>query len=236
MSTPQTKRAMMRYLSVTKQSFVVGALSLLLASCGDNKNASLTSPTAVPATPAAPSNYTLFGTISAVAVAPGTPVEGVLVEETNSHHSAITDAKGIFNIPGVSGPLSISVSKSGYFTENFPTFPAGANNMQLRIVPIPATYTLSGVVSELTAAGQTPVEGVLIDGNRCRPGSCELQHSMTDSKGLYSISVYVGQNSIWVTKEGYDVEGRPAMPSCENCNAIVTLNVDTRFDIQLIRR
>lgn len=97
-----------------------------------------------------------------------------------------------------------------------------------------ATYTLSGVVSERTAAGPVPVEGVLVMGYRC--SRCEGQESTTDRNGAYSISLYAGENDIWVIKNGYDVDGPPPMRSCENCSAIVAINGDTRFDVELVRR
>jgi hypothetical protein len=94
--------------------------------------------------------------------------------------------------------------------------------------------TLSGIVSERTVAGPVPVEGVLVAGFRCN--GCEGQQSTTDSNGAYSISLYAGENDIWVFKNGYDVDGPRPMQSCENCDAIVAINGDTRFDIQLVRR
>lgn len=107
----------------------------------------------------------------------------------------------------------------------FPLAPDGGEPM----------YTLSGIVTERTTAGPVPVEGVLVAGYRCSP-RCQGQQSTTDSNGAYSISLYTGENDIWVLKNGYDVDGPPPMRSCENCDAIVAINGDTRLDIELVRR
>lgn len=202
--------------------------------CGGQTPSVLTAPTV--AAPTTTQNYTLTGVVSAGTFAASTPVEGVLVEETHSHQTAMTDAKGVFAIANISGPVSISVSKSGYFTQTFPERPSGANDFQLLIVPIPPLYALSGVVSEMTAAGPTPVEGVLVEGYQCGPSHCDDERSITDRDGHYSLALYAGQNSIWVTKEGYEVDGMPPSPSCDNCNIVVTLDSDTRFDLHLVTR
>lgn len=90
-----------------------------------------------------------------------------------------------------------------------------------------ATYTLSGIVSERTEAGEVPVEGVLVAGYRCSR-RCEGQESRTDSHGAYSMSLYAGENDIWIIKDGYYVDGPPPTRSCENCDAIVAINGDPR--------
>ena len=231
-------------MSAIKQVLVVGALSLLVASCSDSKNASLTSPTPVAvAAPVTPSTHSISGRVSAVsrgvAWTPqtGAAVEGVLVTETNSHQSAITDAKGIFSITGVSGPLSFSVSKSGYFDRHTSTIPAGAGYMELRIDPIPTTYTLTGAVFEMTSSGRVPVEGVRIEGSTCDdPSYCKDQISTTDRNGLYSLTLYEGRNDLWVSKEGYQTDPPVLHAGDYDYNATVTLNGDTRFDIQVVRR
>jgi len=167
----------------------------------------------------------------------GAAVEGVLVEETNSHQSAITDAKGMFSIAGVSGPLSFSLSKSGYFNKHTSTIPADANYMQLRIDPIPATYTLTGVVSEITSGGRVPVEGVLIEGSTCDdPSYCKDQISTTDRNGLYRLTLYEGRNDLSVSKAGYQTDPPVLHADDYDYNARVTLNGNTQFDIQLVRR
>jgi hypothetical protein len=219
--------------------FAAAAFAMLMWACDGGSPSSPTKPSAaVPTAPPVSQSSTISGFVSeAMPSGAIAPVEGVLVEETNSHQTVSTDAKGTFSIAGVSGPLVLSLTKPGYFaTTN--RFPAGANYMTLRIFAIPAAYTLSGLVSELTPDGRRPLEGVLVEGNKCGGGvgNCQVQDSTTGPDGLYSMSLYAGENGVWVTKEGYQVDGMPPKPSCDNCIATVTLNGDTRLDIQLVRR
>lgn len=83
-----------------------------------------------------------------------------------------------------------------------------------------ATYTLSGVVSEVTPTGPAPVEGA-----RVEEWNLHLV-ATTDTNGFYSISgLYAGLTSVWVSTEGYETVRRD-----------VTIDGDTRLDIQLVRR
>ena len=88
----------------------------------------------------------------------------------------------------------------------------------IRLVPR-AIYTLSGVVSELTPSGLAPLEGAFVN------EGCKDQISRTDKNGFYSISqLYPFAFFPGFSKEGYQSESR-----------IVTINGDTRLDIQLVR-
>lgn len=86
----------------------------------------------------------------------------------------------------------------------------------------PGTFTLSGVVTEETQTGSAPLEGVSV----YRGMTGGWQGSTTDKKGFYTIlGMYDGIGEVSVSKEGYGTERRP-----------VSINGDTRFDIQLVRR
>ncbi len=113
-----------------------------------------------------------------------------------------------------------------------------------------ATFTLSGVVYEMTPAGPSPVEGVHIDAFSCEPifTACDRGLSLdtaTDREGFYSIpGVYAGQNFICAAKEGYQAEltGPCNMPHSEDAEIPVTaghpltVTGHARFDIRLVRR
>ena len=87
-----------------------------------------------------------------------------------------------------------------------------------------ATYTLSGVVSETTPTGHTPVEDVDVYCDAC--GEFGHTRVYTDTNGFYTFSgVYAGITQLLVRKDGYNVVG-PTVP---------TVNGDTRFDIELVR-
>lgn len=87
-------------------------------------------------------------------------------------------------------------------------------------VPPPGTYTVSGVVSEATPTGQAPVEGATLHLSSLN------QYATTDKNGLYSlVGLGAGISSVWVGKDGYQSHTKD-----------VTINSDTRLDIQIVRR
>lgn len=95
-----------------------------------------------------------------------------------------------------------------------------------------AKVTLSGVVSEVMATGQAPIEGVSI---YCEPcGEATHTFASTDNNGLYSFDgVWVSPGittQIWVGKKDY------LYPAGREGWTNVMVNGDTRFDIQLTRR
>lgn len=86
--------------------------------------------------------------------------------------------------------------------------------------PPRATYTLSGVVSEVTPTGQALVEGARVEVSNPNLAAT------TDISGSYRIDgVYAGPISVRVSTGGYETVIRD-----------VTINGDTRLDIQLVRR
>jgi len=99
-------------------------------------------------------------------------------------------------------------------------------------------YTLSGVVFELTATGQTPIEGVDVYCELCRAET----HSWarTDSNGFYRFTgVWTTSDvrtSLWFGKKGYaDPPGTPPVFG-EPGWRLVLVSGDTRFDVQLVRK
>jgi hypothetical protein len=85
----------------------------------------------------------------------------------------------------------------------------------------PGTFTQSGFVTEATAAGPTPLEGVRVE--RAMTGG--YQSAMTDKNGFYKIlGMFNGTSSVYVSKDGYETE-----------TDRVTIDGDTRFDAQLVR-
>jgi hypothetical protein len=84
----------------------------------------------------------------------------------------------------------------------------------------PGTYTLSGIVTEATAAGDVPLEGVAVYFAASGPGG------LTDRNGFYQIR---GLNDGDVT---LDVRS----PDHLSVQTRVSIRGDTRFDVQLARR
>lgn len=127
-----------------------------------------------------------------------------------------------------------------------PTAPTNATTPTLAAPPTPsATGSLYGVVTEMTATGPTPVEGVVVAPLSCARVACPAsekfiyQEVATGKDGNYRVpDLYNGEaNYIWIaSKEGYvAAESLPAS-ACEGCNLIVTVNGDTRLDIRVVRR
>jgi hypothetical protein len=86
----------------------------------------------------------------------------------------------------------------------------------------PGMYVLSGVVTELTAAGAVPVEGLAV--NLLVGGG--FRTSTTDSSGNYQIAgLHAGQFAVSMDKDGY-----------EHVSRSVSMSGDTRLDVQLVRR
>ncbi|MBA2260328.1 MAG: carboxypeptidase regulatory-like domain-containing protein [Acidobacteria bacterium] len=86
----------------------------------------------------------------------------------------------------------------------------------------PGTPTLSGIVAELTPAGPVPLSGV----NVWRRVTTGARITTTDKDGLYSIPGLIdATDTFFVSKEGYQSHSQN-----------LTMNGDTRFDVQLVRR
>lgn len=102
--------------------------------------------------------------------------------------------------------------------------------------PPPTPHTLSGLVFESTATGRVPVEGVHVYCDGC--GSPVGHTSVfTAADGLYSFGwAYDSVLPLLVQKQGYTVVGATAILSDGFARRSVTINGDTQFDIELVRR
>jgi hypothetical protein len=119
-----------------------------------------------------------------------------------------------------------------------------------------ANVTLSGVVYEMTSMGRVPIEGVLVRSDYFH--MFPTPDVVTDSRGFFSFRpvwvcpcslalwVDAGITAIWVDKDGYEVQaGQPASVFGRRLDPDVrpdlrlrdvTINGDTRFDVELVRR
>jgi hypothetical protein len=170
--------------------------------------------------------HTLSGVVSTTGmnVPLGMPIEGVRIqveEGTALRLEATTDKNGRYTVSGLYlGSSSVSASKEGYDPYTRDLLIAGDLQLNIGVVPRPI-LTLAGVVSEVTPTGLAPLEGVLVN------EGYKDHFSMTDQNGFYSISELYPSLPLYAgfTKAGYQSELR-----------IVTINGDTRLDIQLVRR
>jgi len=87
----------------------------------------------------------------------------------------------------------------------------------------PGTPTLSGRVTEMTAAGQVPVAGAEV----YRSVPAGWQFGVSDKDGIYKIFGLIdGTTTVATRKEGYENQDTKD----------VAIQGDTRFDIQLVRK
>jgi len=210
---------------------IVVTLATLLTACDDRRSPVFPGPPAVPTPPTAPAvTYTLSGTVSEDGPTGVTPLEGAVIVVHPSGQRATTDREGFYSLAGVSAlPISVMVSKSGYLTQSRTMTLSGDTRVDLQISRI-VTYTLSGVVFELTAAGRVPIEGVSVYCDSC--GSPDGHtFASSDDNGYYSFAwTNNGATPLYVWKTGYQLAG-PAPD-----RIVATVSGDTRFDIELIRR
>jgi hypothetical protein len=225
---------------------VVVTLAVTMTACGDRHDSlHPISPSVAPSNP----TFTVSGTVVGQGSA---PVEGVEVQVAG--RQGTTDGNGNYTLLEVprsyGGALAL---KAGYAAAREILSVTGDTRFDVQLGPRVAIYTLSGVVSEVTPTGLTPLEGARVDEYSCEevlpappffPGKgCPVlifQTVITDKQGRYSFSgLYSGkENSIGVSKEGFeDPFGSSDGPEGPGADSqAVTIDGDTRLDVQLVRR
>jgi hypothetical protein len=134
--------------------------------------------------------------------------------------------------------LFIAIGICGCRSSTVPTSPTAPGPSAIPAPPPgpQPTYTVSGVVFEVTPTGQLPVEDVELYCDSCGSPSGHTFTS-TDVNGTYSFSwAQNGFHDLLVWKAGYDVIN-PRHPLADG-TAVKRARVDgdTRFDIQIARR
>ena len=115
-------------------------------------------------------------------------------------------------------------------------FPRSPTSSTPPETPVVRLGTLSGVVFEMTAAGNwAPVEGVQMYCDACGSGHVA---TYTDSSGAYSFTaVKTAVYPLWVAKGGYNLAKPTGSAGAGWMGSInVHVNGDTRFDIEVIRQ
>ena len=209
-------------------------LATLLSACdGGPSSPSASTPPAAPRP--APVTYTLFGAVSEMTPAGTAPVARAQVG--TGGRTATTDADGLYSIDGLSAATrAVVVSKAGYATAVATVAMSGDTQVDIRLDRIPSgpSYTLAGVVFEITEGTRNPIAGVEIYCDSC--GSPDGHTFVfTDADGFYSLSWAAnGTHPLFVTKPGYGVFDPTLLDGFGRTKA--TVNGDTRFDIQLVRQ
>ncbi len=222
-------------MKLARFSIALGVAGLLTA-CGDG----------LPVPPTAPGEfrpgvslfhtYTLSGEVTEMTSTGATPVTFAFVRETASNRSAMTDYLGRYIITGsLRSSVTVAVSKVGFVANSVSQTITGNTQINIQLDRRP-TYSLSGVISEMTPTGLAGIEGVEVyfasDLNATTYAKGE---ATTDDQGRYRLTGVWGAdalNRIWLQKTGYAIDTNP---SCEFCFRTLTITGDTVLDIQLER-
>jgi hypothetical protein len=224
-------RARGYFARFVKRLSAVISIGLLLSGC-EGPSSSPTSP----GSPTVTGAYTLSGVVTELTPAGMAPVEGARVEEARSRRFATTDANGFYSLSRLSAAnTSVSVNKPGYVSNTRTVTISGDTQLDLRVERM-VSYVLSGLVFEVTESGRVPIEGVELYCDGCgSPVGHTFVH--TDTDGLYSFAWTLnGLNPVFVTKAGYAIADASRTLLDRGGMVNVTVNGDTRFDIQLERR
>jgi hypothetical protein len=214
----------------TGAGVVLLVLGQALVGCGGGDSASMP----VMPTPVPQPTYSLSGVVFIETPKGRVVLQGVRVEEANSHQTAISDREGIYTLTGLHA-ASNSLSASRWDKVAYATTLTITGNSRLDI-ELP-TYTLSGVAFERTPTGTAPIGDVEVYCDGC--GSPYGHTAVyTDATGFYSLSyAYSGTNHLLIRKDGYgDPAGQPAGPVQGYLSRQAMVNGDTTFDIELDRR
>ena len=142
-------------------------------------------------------------------------------------------------------PIIVALGLAGCNGESSSSPTAPSTVQQPAPVPTPGAFppgvlsasTLSGVVFEMTTTGPTPIEGAWMYCELC--GAETHSSAFTDSNGIYSFTgvwtMPAVATPVCFSKEGY---GDPAGFRHHSGAGWrdVTVNGDTRFDVELVKK
>jgi hypothetical protein len=209
------------------------SLAILLSACGGAVGPASPTPPGPP--PVTLPTSSLSGTVSEMTATGLLPVEGVLVQEGDTQKRATTDRDGFYSITGLydtSSALSagnaISSSKPGYLDQIRNLKITGDTRLDIQLERY-RMFILSGVVFEVTPAGEIPIEGVGIYSDGCGEGG--HGGGYTDTTGSYSFPCFAGHQDLQVGKVGYR-----SPHTTGNFGLGVLITGDTTLNIQLVRQ
>ena len=209
-----------------KRVILALALGVSTSGCGTSQSDLIRSMAAT--APSPPVTYTISGMVSEVTPTGINACRRCHRERTN--RKAGCHRRGRLDVlSGLPAFITVTSWKPSYEADTRNVAISADTRLDIELTRR-ATFTLSGVVYEMTPAGPSPVEGVHIDAFSCEPifTACDRGLSLdtaTDREGFYSIpGVYAGQNFICAAKEGYQAEltGPCNVPHSEDAEIPVT--------------
>lgn len=211
------------------------ALVIVVSSACDDA-ARITSPTSPgPTTPSSPTLHTLTGTVTEMTSSGPMPLEGAVVRDLGSGQESTTDGSGVYALSGLPATTrAVLASKVSYASISRTVALTADARLDFELGRI-ITHTLSGVVFEMTPGGRLPVAGVTLYCDGC--GS-PVGHTYTesDANGQYRFEWSPnGSTPLWVSKAGYALAGNQPLGTMPGY-IVPTVEGDTRFDIELVRR
>ena len=217
-----------------KRLSVSAIFAMVLSACSSSPTSSV-----APGAPRA--SFVLSGEVVALTSTGLGPVEGVRVQADSPVGTlnattlvATTGKDGLYSLTVDAGVRSLVLTRPGYVTDQRSVTINADTRLDILIARYP-TYSLSGVVSEATATGLVPVEGVEVYCDSCG----EYGHTWvsTDANGLYiHPEAHEGHTPLYVRKAGYVVvDALFSLPDGSGRRDAM-VNGNTRFDIQVVRR
>ena len=208
-------------------------LSLAIVASGCD---SPTAPTSPLRPPTSFGQYTLSGVVSEMTADGPVPLRDALVTDTSTAQASRTDANGFYRITQLGATShALTITRTGYVTETRKVDLTGDTQLDIRLARL-ESHTLSGVVFEITEAGQVPIEGAEVYCDSC--GSPDGHTFVyTDANGFYSLAWTLdGVHPLYVTKTGYDIFDPTGTLRDQFGRIAATVKGDTRFDIRLAHR
>jgi hypothetical protein len=177
-------------------------------------------------------SYVVKGVVSVDTGTGVLPLEGAEVHGPRGV-AVTTGSDGSYALTELSGTTVIGVSRPGYAAFQATLNVTADTQFDIRMVRA-ATVSLSGVVFEMVDGRREPIEGVEVYCDSCGEYGHTATH--TDSSGRYVFPELFGRGYtlLLVRKDGYKVKNPVVASNLEG--AAVTVDTDTQFDIELIRR
>ena len=209
------------------------AVAAGLAGCNGSQASAPTAPTTQ-----MPPDATLSGLVFTMTTIGRSPVAGarVRLDGGSYRQDTLTDQNGRYRLTDLhDGPSTVTTTLDGYDTDMRMITVSSDMTLDIGLVAR-VTYTLSGMVFELTPSGRAPVAGVEVYCDSC--GSPVGHTSVdTDADGFYSLTwASNGTHPLFVTKAGYEIVDSTGTMRDGLGRVTATVRGDTRFDIQLARR